>query len=112
MDGEQRKTLIVELLGDVFAWARATQRTQPVTSGICPSTAIVGSGSMTAKSSIVAGSRGRALDPELSVVIPTRDRWDLLRQAVASALDQENVELEDVVIGDASLPLRLARHTH
>lgn len=41
--------------------------------------------------------------PEVSVVIPTRNRWDLLsRHALASALAQEGVEVEVVVVDDAS----------
>jgi glycosyltransferase involved in cell wall biosynthesis len=41
--------------------------------------------------------------PEVSVVIPTRNRWELLsRHALASALAQEGVEVEVVVVDDAS----------
>ena len=41
--------------------------------------------------------------PEVSVVIPTRNRFDLLsRHALASALGQEDVEIEVVVIDDGS----------
>jgi glycosyltransferase involved in cell wall biosynthesis len=41
--------------------------------------------------------------PEVSVVIPTRNRWELLsRHALASALSQEDVEVEVIVVDDAS----------
>ena len=41
--------------------------------------------------------------PEVSVVIPTRNRWSLLStHALPSALRQEDVELEVVVVDDAS----------
>lgn len=41
--------------------------------------------------------------PAVSVVIPTRNRWDLLsRHALASALRQEDVDLEVVVVDDGS----------
>ena len=41
--------------------------------------------------------------PEVSVVIPTRNRWGLLsRHALASALSQVCVELEVIVVDDAS----------
>lgn len=41
--------------------------------------------------------------PEASVVIPTRDRWALLRtHALPSALAQEDVDLEVIVVDDAS----------
>ena len=41
--------------------------------------------------------------PEVSVVIPTRDRWSLLpSHALPSALCQEDVELEVVVVDDGS----------
>jgi glycosyltransferase involved in cell wall biosynthesis len=45
-------------------------------------------------------------------VIPTRNRWDLLRTTVRSALAQEHVELEVIVIDDGSTdetPDRLAQ---
>jgi O-antigen biosynthesis protein len=42
-------------------------------------------------------------EPEVSVVIPTRNRWPLLStHALPSALAQEDVELEIVVVDDAS----------
>lgn len=41
--------------------------------------------------------------PEVTVVIPTKDRWDLLStSALPSALAQEDVELEVVVVDDGS----------
>jgi glycosyltransferase involved in cell wall biosynthesis len=41
--------------------------------------------------------------PEVTVVIPTRDRWDLLsKHALRSALGQEDVELEVIVVDDGS----------
>jgi glycosyltransferase involved in cell wall biosynthesis len=41
--------------------------------------------------------------PEVTVVIPTRDRWGLLeRRALRSALRQEDVRLEVVVVDDGS----------
>jgi glycosyltransferase involved in cell wall biosynthesis len=38
----------------------------------------------------------------VTVVIPTRDRWPLLRQTLASVIAQRDVELEIVVVDDAS----------
>src|SRR5688500_342442 len=41
--------------------------------------------------------------PEVTVVIPTRDRWNLLeRRALRSVLAQEDVRLEVVVVDDGS----------
>jgi len=40
--------------------------------------------------------------PAVSVVIPTRDRCALLREAVASVLGQEGVDVQVVVVDDAS----------
>jgi glycosyltransferase involved in cell wall biosynthesis len=41
--------------------------------------------------------------PEVSVVIPTRNRWELLsRHALASALGQGDVQVEVIVVDDAS----------
>jgi glycosyltransferase involved in cell wall biosynthesis len=40
--------------------------------------------------------------PEVSVVIPTRNRRERLRVAVRSALAQRNVELEVIIVDDAS----------
>jgi glycosyltransferase involved in cell wall biosynthesis len=49
--------------------------------------------------------------PEASVVIPTHDRWDLLRTTLGGALDQREVEHEVIVVDDGShdaTPARLA----
>ena len=50
--------------------------------------------------------------PEVSVVIPTRDRWSLLSTAaLPSALEQEDVPIEVIVVDDGSrdeTPARLA----
>jgi hypothetical protein len=40
--------------------------------------------------------------PEVSVVVPTRNRVDLLRQALSTILGQEDVSLEVVVVDEAS----------
>jgi glycosyltransferase involved in cell wall biosynthesis len=52
--------------------------------------------------------------PEVSVVIPTRDRWRFLsRHSLPSAFSQEDVELEVVVVDDGSTDetaARLAEH--
>jgi glycosyltransferase involved in cell wall biosynthesis len=42
------------------------------------------------------------MTPELSVVIPTRNRWPLLRRALDSALAQRDVALEVIVVDDGS----------
>jgi glycosyltransferase involved in cell wall biosynthesis len=50
--------------------------------------------------------------PEVSVVLPTRNRSSMLMQAVSSALSQEGVQLEVIVIDEGSsddTPERLAR---
>jgi glycosyltransferase involved in cell wall biosynthesis len=48
--------------------------------------------------------------PEVTVVIPTRNRWELLsRKALRSALGQEAVEHEVVVVDDASTDETAAR---
>lgn len=59
-------------------------------------------------------------EPDVTVVIPTRDRWPLVRRAVRSALDQRGVAVEVVVVDDGSSPegdpgvaddrVRLERH--
>ena len=62
------------------------------------------------------GRRGRCRDrvgrgPEVTVIIPTRNRWSLLRRALHTALWQEDVDLEVVVVDDGSTdhtPERLA----
>jgi glycosyltransferase involved in cell wall biosynthesis len=41
--------------------------------------------------------------PEVTVVIPARDGWDLLPTTITSALDQEDVVLEVVVVDDGSV---------
>jgi glycosyltransferase involved in cell wall biosynthesis len=49
--------------------------------------------------------------PEVSVVIPTRDRWPRLQVTLGGALRQQRVELEVVVVDDGSqdeTPRRLA----
>lgn len=40
--------------------------------------------------------------PEVSVVIPTRSRWQFLAKALEAALGQQEVDLEVVVVDDAS----------
>jgi glycosyltransferase involved in cell wall biosynthesis len=55
---------------------------------------------------VVAHSTDRltpmAARPEVSVVIPTRDRWDLLSRSLKGALDQRDVSLEVIVVDDGS----------
>ncbi len=49
--------------------------------------------------------------PEISVVIPTHNRWHLLQRTLAGALAQEGVEVEVIVVDDGSedeTPRRLA----
>src|SRR5690348_694187 len=50
--------------------------------------------------------------PDISVVIPTRNRWDLLsRSGLSAALMQEDVDVEIIVVDDGSTdetPARLA----
>ena len=48
------------------------------------------------------GRGGGDGDPAVSVVIPTRDRWPLLATTLASALGQDGVALEVVVVDDGS----------
>jgi glycosyltransferase involved in cell wall biosynthesis len=44
------------------------------------------------------------MQPEVTIVIPTRDRWELLeRTALRSALRQEAVEIEVLVVDDGSV---------
>ena len=63
--------------------------------------------------------------PEVTVVIPTCNRWPLLRRALRTALWQEDVEVEVIVVDDASTDetaerlgeiaderLRVVRHDH
>jgi glycosyltransferase involved in cell wall biosynthesis len=40
--------------------------------------------------------------PEVSVVIPTRDRWELLARSAGSALGQRDVSIEVIVVDDGS----------
>jgi glycosyltransferase involved in cell wall biosynthesis len=40
--------------------------------------------------------------PEVSVVIPTHDRWPIVKRAVATALNQVGVDLEVLVVDDGS----------
>jgi glycosyltransferase involved in cell wall biosynthesis len=40
--------------------------------------------------------------PEVTVVIPTHDGWDLLPTTITSALEQQDVEIEVVVVDDGS----------
>ena len=50
-----------------------------------------------------AGSDRSSGAPDVSVVIPTRNRWDiLLSTALPAALAQEGVRLEVVVVDDGS----------
>ncbi|HEY5052055.1 MAG TPA: glycosyltransferase family A protein [Solirubrobacterales bacterium] len=49
--------------------------------------------------------------PEISIVIPTHNRWSLLRRTLAGALAQEDVDHEVIVVDDGSgdeTPARLA----
>lgn len=49
--------------------------------------------------------------PEITVVIPTHNRWNLLRRTLAGALAQEDVDHEVIVVDDGSsdeTPMRLA----
>lgn len=51
--------------------------------------------------------------PDLSIVIPTLDRWPLLSRALASALDQRDTVVEVIVVDDGSTDEtrdRLAEH--
>jgi glycosyltransferase involved in cell wall biosynthesis len=53
------------------------------------------------------------VSPEVSVVIPTRDRWDLLStHSLPSALAQEAVRLEVVVVDDGSVDGTARRVEH
>jgi glycosyltransferase involved in cell wall biosynthesis len=45
---------------------------------------------------------GSMISPDVSVVIPTRDRWILLSRAVGTALAQREVSLEVLVVDDGS----------
>ena len=41
-------------------------------------------------------------EPRVSVVIPTRDRWPIVKRAVAGALNQVGVDVEVIVVDDGS----------
>jgi glycosyltransferase involved in cell wall biosynthesis len=50
----------------------------------------------------------RGTDPEVTIAIPTKNRQDLVRRAVASALGQTFTDIEVVVVDDGSTkPVRL-----
>ena len=54
------------------------------------------------------------MPPDVTVIIPTRNRWRLLRRTLSSALRQESVSLEVIVVDDCSTDetaLELARLT-
>lgn len=54
------------------------------------------------------------MSADVTVVIPTRDRWSLLRRALRSALGQRDVDLQVVVVDEASsdeTPAQLSRIT-
>lgn len=44
----------------------------------------------------------RAAGPEVTAVIPTRNRWALLQRALRTAFWQEDIELEVIVVDDGS----------
>jgi glycosyltransferase involved in cell wall biosynthesis len=50
----------------------------------------------------IAHSASQSPTPEVTVVIPTRDRWERLGPTLTGALRQEQVELEVVVVDDGS----------
>ena len=41
--------------------------------------------------------------PDVTVIIPTRNRWKLLRRTLGSALGQQGVNLEVIVVDDSRL---------
>lgn len=47
-------------------------------------------------------TRHRTAAPDVTVVIPTRDRWSLLSRTLTGALAQEEVDFEVVVVDDGS----------
>src|SRR5437016_5735478 len=60
------------------------------------------SGSAERNSTAAYGSSVSEGYPSVSVVLPTRDRLDLLPRALASVLDQSVVDLECIVVDDGS----------
>jgi glycosyltransferase involved in cell wall biosynthesis len=52
---------------------------------------------------VLFSARGSQGFDEVAVVIPTRNRWRLLRAALASALVQRDVDVEVVVVDDGSV---------
>jgi glycosyltransferase involved in cell wall biosynthesis len=48
-------------------------------------------------------------NPDVTVVIPTRNRWRMLSTAIDAALCQRDVELEAIVVDDASTDETLSR---
>lgn len=49
-----------------------------------------------------ASGKPSVQSPEVTAVVPTKDGWDLLPATLRSALDQEDVELEVIVVDDGS----------
>jgi hypothetical protein len=62
----------------------------------------VRSGSRTGQSAASPGRGTTVTSHVLSVVLPTRDRPELLERAARSVLDQDGVEIELVIVDDAS----------
>jgi len=66
---------------------------------------------------------GPLMPPDVSVIIPTRDRWQLLLRSAGCALGQAGVALEVVIVDDGSITecpdlkvlrdrrVRMVRHT-
>ena len=52
---------------------------------------------------VLSSQRRNQGSGDVTVVIPSRDRWQLLRTALASALAQRNVEVDVVVADDGSI---------
>jgi hypothetical protein len=50
----------------------------------------------------VVSPAGRHTMPEVSIVIPTHNRWHLLRRTLAGALAQQGVDYEVIVVDDGS----------
>lgn len=52
---------------------------------------------------VVTGDEVKVSRPEVTVIIPTRNRWEMLsRHALPSAFAQERVEIEVIVVDDGS----------